>query len=398
MSVRAAARPLPLYAPESSPRNRLADWTQPVREGGPLRVMETPRSVELAITGRCNLRCRTCYYADEMTALADLPTASWLSLADELGEMAVMSVLLTGGEPLLHPDLREIVGAVVANRMRFRVNSNGIPATPAVAAFLKDTGRCDQVQVSIDGSCPEVHDRIRGRGSFVGAVAGIRALREAGVPVAVRVTINRVNLRDLPRLFPFLFEELGIEHVGTNEAFPRGAAQCNLKDLDMTPAERREAERTCLEAKVLYPALSASAGPLVMGRMLRLIDEDLARPPEERRRSGGSLSGCRVASQSLAVMHDGKVVPCLQLPHMVLGQAGVDPLRRIWQESVGLEYLRTRHRIPLGRLEECRDCRYQPYCTGGCPAIAYAVTGKTTGRDPRSCYRALKGEDPEFAF
>jgi len=60
-------------------------------------LMPTPRSVNIAITGRCNLRCKYCFYADEMTALTDLPTERWLAFFDELGRLGVMDVCLTAG-------------------------------------------------------------------------------------------------------------------------------------------------------------------------------------------------------------------------------------------------------------------------------------------------------------
>jgi SynChlorMet cassette radical SAM/SPASM protein ScmE len=299
---------------------------------------------------------------------------------------------------MTHPDILTLIDAIVKNRMRFSMLSNGTLFNQENARHIKKTGRCDNIQVSIDGSCPEVHDKIRGKGAFVRAVRGIKILQEAGLKVSVRVTINRVNLTDLPNTFKLLFEDLKVKSVGTNESFPRGSAHCNIKDLDMTPEERREAERICLEYAEKYPSISAAAGPLAIGRKLKEIKEYIKNPPKEKPRRGGFLRACNIASQKLSILHDGKIVPCTQLPHMVLGQIGVDPIEKVWHESVGLEYLRTRHRIPLGQLEECRDCKYQQYCTGGCPAVGYAVTGKMTGRNPRDCYRALLGEDPEYAF
>src|SRR5262249_55451065 len=155
-------------------------------------------------------------------------------------------------------------------------------------------------------------------------------------------------------------------------------------------------QRTCLEYAQKYPFLEAKAGPLAHARDLKKIALEFQKPAQERAQTGGHLSACRIAYESLSVLHDGKVVPCHQIPHMVLGQVGVDPIKKIWQESVGLHYLRTRHRIPLGQLAECRGCKYQQFCTGGCPAIGYALTGKMTGRNPRDCYRALLGEDPDY--
>ena len=334
---------------------------------GEPRVMRTPRKVEIAITGKCNLRCKTCYYADEMIAQQDLPTNTWLSVMDELGEMGVMQVILSGGEPMTRRDLFEIIARLITNRMRF------------------------------DGSCPEVHDSIRGEGSFKKAINGIFTLRNAGINVSVRVTINKLNVQDLPNIFYLLFEEFGLENVSTNEAFPRGAARCNLDDLDMTPEQRRQAERLCLEGAMKYPNLSAMAGPLAMATDLKEI-VSLDGQSSLKKPGGGRLTACGGVFNSLAILHNGAIVPCIQIPHLVMGFVGESPIKDLWQNSTKIRDLRSRHRIQLDQLESCKDCDYQSFCTGGCPAIAYAVTGEINGRDPRSCYRALLGEDHEYVF
>ena len=71
----------------------------------PPGLMPAPRSVDIAITGRCNLRCKYCFYADEMTALSNLPTERWQALFEELGRLAVHRVTLTGGEVFTRLDL-----------------------------------------------------------------------------------------------------------------------------------------------------------------------------------------------------------------------------------------------------------------------------------------------------
>ncbi|HDL89469.1 MAG TPA: radical SAM protein [Thermodesulforhabdus norvegica] len=360
--------------------------------------MRTPRSVDISITGKCNLRCKTCYYADDMVARRNLPTKRWLTVMDELGSIGVMNVSLSGGEPMTRKDIYQIIERLVQNRMRFSMNSNGMLFNQENSRFMAETKRCDSIQISIDGSSPEVHDNIRGSGSFTKAVQGISFLQEAGVDVTVRVTINRQNVHDLPNIFRLLYEQLKVASVSTNEAFPRGAAQCNLKELDMTPEDRRVAEGYCIEAAKHYPSLSAMAGPLALGNQLMEIKATLSNGQAPSSDYGGYLRACGGVFNKLDILHDGAVVPCNQLPQMVLGYVGETPLKTIWQESDGLRYMRARQKIPLYHLESCHDCQYQAFCTGGCPAMAYAATGKLTSRDPRSCYRALLGEDAEYVY
>jgi SynChlorMet cassette radical SAM/SPASM protein ScmE len=182
-----------------------------------LQVMRTPRSVDIEITSRCNLRCRYCYYFDNPAVeYQDLPTGEWLQFFDELGKCVIMDVTLQGGEPFIRKDLPQLIEGICRNRMRFAILSNGTLIDDPIAAFLAETSRCDYVQVSIDGSGPETHDACRGKGSFEDALRGIRILQRHNVPVAVRVTIHRHNVYDLEAIAHLLLEDLGLGGFSTN--------------------------------------------------------------------------------------------------------------------------------------------------------------------------------------
>ena len=143
-----------------------------------MKIIRTPRSVDLDITNRCNLRCRYCYhFSGPGDVDKDLPKAEWLRFFEELNHCAVMNVILAGGEPFFREDLRELIEGIVANGMRFNILSNGTLITEDMAEFLFSTGRCDGVQVSIDGSKPKTHDACRGKGSFDRAIKGIKRLK-----------------------------------------------------------------------------------------------------------------------------------------------------------------------------------------------------------------------------
>ena len=137
-------------------------------------VMRTPRSLDLEITSRCNARCRYCYYLNNPDVdYTDLPTGTWLAFFAELARCQVMNVTLQGGEPLMREDFLTLVDGVVSNRMRFSILTNGSLMTSRIAMHLKTTGRCDQVQVSLDGSNADIHEKLRGKGTFAPALAAI---------------------------------------------------------------------------------------------------------------------------------------------------------------------------------------------------------------------------------
>lgn len=354
-------------------------------------VLRSPRSVDLEITALCNLRCSYCYFFDNPAVpYRDLPAEEWLRFFEELGRCAVMRVSLQGGEPLMRRDFRELVDGIVRNRMRFSVLTNGTLVTEGLAAFIAATGRCDQVQVSIDGSCAAVHDRTRGPNSFERATRGLRWLQRHGVPVGVRVTVTRHNVDDLENTARFLLEELGIPRFGTNAAGYVGSCMRHAREVLLNVGERMRAMRALTALAERYPnRITATAGPLAdantWGRM-----EQARRDRAPAFDDGGRLTGCGCHFSSCAVRADGTLIPCVLLPHLEMGRVNRDPLTDVWRHHPVLEELRARSTIALSGFEHCRDCPYVPYCTGNCPALSHTCYGQVQHPSPDGCLRLFR--------
>lgn len=363
--------------------------------------MKMPSFVDIAVTGRCNLKCKHCYYADEMVARSDLPTETWLAFFEELRDAGVMTIGLTGGELFTRRDVWELIDSVVRNKMRFTINTNATLITDQIAERLSQhRRRLDSIQVSVDGSCPETHDALRGKGAFERTMRGIAALKKYELPWTVRVTVSRLNMADLEATMSMLYNDLGLTHFGVNEAYPMGAGHCNHTTLEMTREERREVFRVMQKFDREHPGVArgAMAGPLIIAELIERVDRARATGEFKVPYSTGCFTGCNVMWRDLAVLHDGSYVPCNQLPHMVLGKIGQDSLRDVWQNAPGLKELRERHAVSLETDPRCAGCAYVTYCTGGCPGVAYSLTGKVNSANPRDCYRAYIGEDPIYAY
>ncbi|NQU11607.1 radical SAM protein [bacterium] len=374
------------------PNEMFADMT--VRPDG---LKPAPRSVDISVTGRCNLRCGYCFFADEMAALADLPLARWLALFEELGTLAVQRVTLSGGEVFTRPDLFDLIDAIIANRMRYSLLSNGtLISEKTIEAFAerKRRLRLDSIQISIDGSCAEVHNKSRPPNSFDRALRGLRLLKENDFPVTVRVTINRHNVDDLENVARLLLEEIGLPGFSTNEADAMGAARCSGQDVVLSRDERQRAMETLVKLHDTYGGrINAQAGPLSRARMFAEIDERLGRG-ETGIAGRGTLCSCGGVFSKMAILHDGTMVPCNMLPDLTMGVIGVQGLRDAWQRHPAINAVRQRRQIPVSALETCQDCAYAGFCAGGCPATVMAKTGRLNARDPLTCYRIYKGEDP----
>lgn len=357
------------------------------------KVMRSPRTVHLEISSKCNLRCLYCYYFDNPAVeYADLPTEQWLQFFAELGSMAVMNVSLAGGEPLLRPDITDLIEGIIQNKMRFSILSNGTLIDDHIAEYIAGTRRCDFVQVSIDGASPEVHDSCRGKGSFVKAVRGIKTLQRYDVPVAVRVTLHHHNVCDIANIASFLLDELGICSFGTNSAGYLGSCRKNAGEVLLAKEDRQKAMHDLLILSQKYPGrINATAGPLYEAKHWQ--EMEVARQNHDPAFSnGGRLTGCGCPFNEISVRADGMINPCSMLAHMVLGRINEDSLSEVWLNNPELNRLRMRRNIPLNEFEFCRGCNYVPYCTGNCPGMAFTLTDDINHPSPDACLRKFLAE------
>lgn len=352
---------------------------------------EAPRSLDLALTGKCNQHCEYCFYADEMVGRKDLPAERWLAFIEELKSLAVRSLTLSGGEVFLRGDLWELLDAMVAARLRFSILTNGTLITPAtIAEFRKNRRdwRLDSIQVSLDGSTAQIHDASRGAGSFNRAVRGLRLLKEAGLPVTARITVNRHNVDDLENTVRLLLDGIGLDRIGTNDAMPMGTGCSHRDRIVLLPEQRVAAMRTLVRLEQQYPGrITASAGSLALWHMFREMETARETGVKTRRWQMGSLSSCGCMFAKLAVHHDGMIVPCNMLAAAALGRIGETPVHAIWQDHPLLQEMRNRRKIPMADVPGCRGCEWAPYCSGGCPAAEYTRTGEMNIANPECCFR-----------
>jgi SynChlorMet cassette radical SAM/SPASM protein ScmE len=365
-------------------------------------IISTPKSVSIAITGRCNLRCKYCFYADEMTALSDLPTERWLAFFKELGRLGVMEVTLTGGEAFTRPDLFTLIDSVIANRMRYSILSNGTLINEKILSEF-DMGkrrlRLNYIQVSIDGSTAEIHNLSR-PDSFEHTVRGLKLLKEVGLPVIVRVTINRHNLHDLENITHLLLDEIALEAFATNEAFPMGAGCQNHQQVSLNSWEELEAMQIIENLLERYPGrITGQAGPLAKRQVYAEMENAKKTGEKTKRWVMGYLTGCGCVFSKIDILHDGTIVPCHILSGISLGNIATDSLQNIWVSHPTLQALRKRRDVPMQQVPGCETCSWTPYCNGGCPGLAYELTGDFNRANPEDCYnKFLMETDGVYEF
>lgn len=167
------------------------------------------RNIFFHILTRCNLRCRHCYIDPEQHGRQTLPVETiekWLKAL--VHEEKASNLIFIGGEPTLHPGLDFCIKA--ARKMGYAsitVDTNGFFFNRIMDKVTPE--ELDYFSVGLDGSCEEVNDLIRGKGSYGKCVAGIEKALSKGFKVSLIYTVSQLNIRDLKNM-PCLLEGLGV--------------------------------------------------------------------------------------------------------------------------------------------------------------------------------------------
>lgn len=324
--------------------------------------LTSPLTVNWTLSYECNFSCSHCY--SRGMNKTELGLSDVLALADELAASRVAFVNFGGGEPLMYKHLFEVTKHATAKGLKVSMNTNGWLLGPDKAKAIAEAG-FRSVGISLDGATAAVHDGFRNRpGSFARALAGLEALRDAGVDSTVSAVIFRKNLdsyRDIVRLAA----ERGAGTVYLHNFKCSGRGMENREELDLSPLEWRDFYSDALAWKPEAPAKLAFDDPI-----LALLGESEA----------GAVKGSTCGKLSLHIEPDGDATPCGFIP-LTVGNVLKDGLKNIWQNSDILKKMR--NKTPTGK---CSGCDAYGECLGGCTARALAVTGSFDAPDPH-CWK-----------
>lgn len=340
-------------------------------------------------TRRCNLHCMHCY-ADSFDRpyAGELSTEEAYAMLADLAGYGVPVILLSGGEPLLRPDLFELAAESRRLGIRPTLSTNGTLLTPEVAERLKATG-FGYVGISLDGIGAH-HDKFRGqRGAFAATVAGIRNCRAVGQRIGLRLTLTRRTVADLEAIFELIAAE-DIQRVCFYHLAYSGRGRRIREDQISSDEVRHVVERIFVQAQAyhrrgldieLLTVDNHTDGALLYLKVLR---EEGPEPAAAVRtllqRSGGNSSGVGIGH----VDNLGNVHPDQFSWNITLGNIRKRPFSEIWSDLRNplLAGLKDRRALlPL----RCQHCRFLDICNGNLRARAWAATGNWWGEDP-TCY------------
>ena len=309
-------------------------------------------------TAACNLSCRYCRACATPSPDPDeLSLEEARAFLDSIAPLQPM-LILSGGEPLLRPDIFQIIRHAVSLGLRVSLASNGTLITAGVADKIAASG-VSRVSISLDGASAEKHDQSRGPGTFRAALNGMDNLR-GKVDFQVNFTVTKKNESEISNIFD-LAEKVGAKALHFFFLVPTGRGQ----EEDQISPERQEERLMQIDRE----------------RAQRGIDVQVTCAPQYARLAkpgiGRGKGGCLAGKNFVFVSRRGDVYPCGYFPLRV-GNIRDRNFVEIWENSPELRALRER------KLKgKCGRCSFTRVC-GGCRARAYASTGNYLESDP-SC-------------
>ncbi len=210
---------------------RISHYMQELKNPTPLAPRREPPGpvVIWNLVRRCNLTCKHCYsISADRDFPGELTTEEVYRVMDDLKRFGVPVLILSGGEPLLRPDIYAVSQRAKAMGFYVGLSTNGTLIDESRIARIAEVGY-DYVGISLDG-LRETHDRFRRRpGAFDASLRAIRLCRDAGIKVGIRFTITQDNAHELPALLR-LMEEEGIEKFYLSHLNYAGRGNVNRKD------------------------------------------------------------------------------------------------------------------------------------------------------------------------
>lgn len=323
--------------------------------------------IDIVPTSTCNFRCRHCYLNEK--SFADsfyLDVDKWKTVLDDLANRGLMSIVVTGGEPLMYPYILELLDYADSKKIKIQLLTNGALINDQIIEHVKKYYRFS-IQISLDGSSAESSELQRGdKGSFNRVVKNIKKMTDCGINVVIAMVLNRRNIADIyDNSMINLCNKLNVKALGITPTVIMVSEAKKNKEMFLTAKEAYDAIRFVEENKKNYPEglrIKMSAPPALVQ------DESISFIRKVRPR-------CRRGTNSFSVRPDGKVYICSDFAEVengeyYLGNILEDSIDSIIDKMIKVDNARTDNYENIKGV--CSICKELPYCWGACRADAYS--------------------------
>lgn len=329
-----------------------------------------PRVAVWETTLKCNLRCSHCGSAAGDARVNELSTKECFSLIEQLAEMGCRDVSLMGGEPLVRKDWQSLGGAVKDLGMDLCMVSNGTLVPQNIDQIVGLGPKV--VGISLDGM-KDVHEKIRGKGTFDRTMKGVDLLLKNDIQTTLITTISQLNFNDLPKMAEMIKGRGCNWQVQVAMPFGNFSRDLLISEEDFYAAAMFIAKQRIDNKFEEMPVIGAHC----FGYFSRVLP-------------GCKWSGCTAGISSLGITSDGGIVGCLSMGNdrFIEGNIRERSLKEIWEDPDAFAYNRKFTKKDLGKY--CEKCRYGKKCKGGCNSVSMSLT-EEFHNDPY-CFRRIERE------
>ena len=369
---------------------RISQFMREIIDPSPLGPKRNPPGpvVIWNLIRRCNLTCKHCYSISADTDFPnELNTEQVFEVMDDLKRFGVPVLILSGGEPLLRPDIFDIAHRAKAMGFYTALSTNGTLIDENNIDRIAEVG-FDYLGISIDGIA-ETHDKFRRKeGAFDASMAALRRCHALGIKVGLRFTMTQDNAAELPQLLQLMDDE-GIDKFYFSHLNYAGRGNKNREDdthfrttrWAMDLLFKRAMDDVKADRNTEFVTGNNDADGVYLLHWVRKHHPEQAGHIEAKLRQwGGNSSGVNISN----IDNQGRVHPDTMWWHYDLGNVKERPFSEIWQDTSDpiMAGLKQSPRPVKGR---CAGCRYLEICNGNTRVRALQLTGDPWAEDP-GCY------------
>ncbi len=358
---------------ETDHRTRVTDNESPITDH-PLRM------VAWELTRGCNLACVHCRASAERGPYpGELSTQECLRVMDEIASISKPVIILTGGEPLLRPDIFDLARYGTDKGFRMVMATNGTLMTEETVQKMKASG-IQRISVSLDGPGPETHDAFRKvKGAFESSLKGIELAKRGGLEFQINTTITQMNLHLIADILK-LAVDLGAVAHHIFLLVPTGRGK-ELQDQEISALDYEKTLNWFYEQRERVPLqLKATCAPHYYRILRQRAKKEGKKITPKEYGLDAMTRGCLGGISFCFLSHLGQVQPCGYL-ELDCGNVRKQSFKEIWENSPVFLNLRNTD----GYKGKCGICEYRKVC-GGCRARAYESLGDYMSEEPYCIY------------
>jgi radical SAM protein with 4Fe4S-binding SPASM domain len=323
--------------------------------------LPVPNTGFLEVTRKCDTHCRLCYVNSGQDEPDTLSKEELRGVIDQMADMGITFIALTGGDPLTRTDLPEILAHISVNHdCKAGISTSLLSLDDETARQMKDLDVA--VQVSLDGSTPELNDWNRGKGSFDRAMQGIQLLQKYDIPFRFAYVIYKHNLDDIQDMIALAID-LGAKEVAFAKAKVAGRATEHRASIVPSSEEMILAYHTLYRSDILTRETGIKIRCKYNQGLVAGLDDRVGCLP------------CGAGRTFVHVAFNGDIIPCSLLNGVDayrIGNVRNDKLADVWQDSSVYGSFRD---TTADQIQVCGRCKAKYLCGGGCRADAYLTHG-----------------------